>query len=228
LDVPVVAAFVIGLFSSLHCVGMCGGIIGALTYSLPPRVRARKLRLAGYLTAYSAGRISSYALAGGLFGIAGASLVAAFGKAGHEFLQAAATLLMSAIGLYIGGWFPRLAQIERMGVPLWRRLEPLGRRLLPVRSLWQALAYGTIWGWLPCGMVYSMLLWSSSRHGAIDGMLAMVAFGFGTLPAVVGVGMVAAWFGRLARQPLTRKAAGLCLIAAAWAMFFLADRSFVI
>lgn len=209
------AVFIVGLFSTLHCVSMCGGIIGALAYSLPPSVRNDRLRLIGHLAAYSVGRISSYAIAGGLLGMLGSSVLVLLGERGHSVLQAAATIWMCGIGLYIGGWFPRLARIERVGVPLWRHLGPIGRRLLPVRSLWQALAYGAIWGWLPCGMVYSMLLWSASAGEGLGGMVAMAAFGLGTLPGVIGAGMLTAWLGRLARRPLVRRIAGLLLIGMA-------------
>lgn len=228
MQFPIVAVFVVGLFSTLHCVSMCGGIIGALTYSLPQEVRGDRSRLIGYLTAYSVGRISSYVVAGGLFGALGGSVLVLLGEQGHKFIQAAATILMSGIGLYIAGWFPKFARIERIGVPLWRRLEPIGRRLLPVRSIWHALGYGAIWGWLPCGMVYSMLLWSASTGGGLDGMAAMAAFGLGTLPAVVGAGVLTAWLGQLTRRPLIRKAAGLLLIAMALGGFFVTNRSLLV
>ncbi len=215
------AAFIAGLFSTLHCVGMCGGIIGALAFSLPAEVRADRVRLLGFLCAYSTGRIGSYVLAGGLIGTLGASALRLLGDVGHNLLAALAALLMSAIGLYIAGWFPQLARIERLGQPLWRRLGPLGRRLLPVRSAWQALAYGAVWGWLPCGMVYGMVLWAASRADPFDAMAAMGAFGLGTLPAVVGAGILTAYLGRLSRLPQVRKAAGLSLIALALAPLLL-------
>ena len=53
---------------------------------------------------------------------------------------------MVLIGLHLAGWLPRLAQVERIGVPLWNRLEPFGRRLMPVNTPSRALAYGLIWG----------------------------------------------------------------------------------
>lgn len=223
-----VSAFIVGLFGSLHCVGMCGGIIGALSFSVPPQVRADRLRLLAYLSAYSTGRIGSYVVAGGLIGAVGASLLAALGNSGHALLQAAATLVMCGIGLHIAGLFPQLAQIERLGAPLWRRLQPLARHLLPVRSVWQALAYGAAWGWLPCGMVYSMLLWSLGQHDIVGGMASMAAFGVGTLPAVLGVGVVTLWLGQLARRQAVRRLAGLSLTAMALAMFLFTKQPFIV
>lgn len=207
------AAFVVGLFSTVHCVGMCGGIVGALSFSLPPQIRGRRLWLGSYLLAYNLGRIASYAVVGTALGAGlGAALA---GGVGHRVLQAAAALLLTGIGLYVAGWFPRFALIERIGVPLWRRIEPLGRRLLPVRSPATAFLYGMVWGSLPCGLVYSMLLWSlASAEGAATGLL-MLAFGAGTLPATLGTGMLTLKIGRLTRQGWVRKLAGATLLALA-------------
>lgn len=212
MQFPLLTAFIVGLFTTLHCVGMCGGIMGALTYSLPRETRESPLRLTLHLIAYNLGRIGSYALAGALLGGAGASVLNLLGDTGHHALQTAAALLMTAIGLYVAGWFPKFAQLERIGVPLWRRLEPRGRALLPVRSPARAMVFGAVWGWLPCGMVYSMLLWSLATESPAQGMLAMAAFGAGTLPAVMGIGILSAWLGRVNRMPLVRQAAGLTLI----------------
>ena len=205
--------FTIGLFSAVHCVGMCGGIIGALSMSLPARVRDSRWRLSLYLLAYSLGRISSYALAGALIGVAGQQLFDFISpQYGHRIMQGFAALLLVGIGLYLAGWFPRFAQLERIGVPLWRRLEPLGRRLLPVKSPFHALAFGLIWGWLPCGLVYSTLLWAAAAGTAGQGALYMMLFGLGTLPAVLGAGLLAGWLTRFARQPRVRQVLGGLLV----------------
>ncbi|HEY0634427.1 MAG TPA: sulfite exporter TauE/SafE family protein [Gammaproteobacteria bacterium] len=162
----------IGLFSTLHCLGMCGGIMGALTFSLPAEVRQDKSRLGQFLFAYNLGRISSYALAGALLGSLGGSLFALLSpRAGYLVLQVGAALMMTGVGLYLAGWFPRFARIERLGEPLWRRLEPFGRRLLPVRHPLRALLYGMIWGWLPCGLVYTALLLTVTSGDALAGAL---------------------------------------------------------
>lgn len=210
--------FTIGLFSAVHCVGMCGGIIGALSMSLPARVRDSRWRLTLYLLAYSLGRISSYALAGALIGVVGQQLFNFISpQYGHRIMQSFAALLLIGIGLYLAGWFPRFAQVERLGAPLWRRLEPLGRRLLPVKSPFQALAFGLIWGWLPCGLVYTTLLWTASAGTASQGAIYMILFGLGTLPAVFTAGLLAGWLTRLARQVRVRQAVGALLVVIALA-----------
>ncbi len=222
MELTLFSVFVVGLFSTLHCVGMCGGIIGALTFSLPPTVRADRLRLAGFVAAYNAGRLASYSLAGALAGGIGDRLLAWISPAhGRLALLLLATAFMVGIGLYLAGWFPRFAAIERIGSPLWRRLEPVGQRLLPVTSPWQALLFGAIWGWLPCGLVYSVLLWAITTGSAPGGALFMLAFGLGTLPGVMTTGILTGWMTRFSRTRGLRQGIGLLLIALALASLWL-------
>lgn len=218
MDYSFISAFLIGLFSAVHCLGMCSGIMGALTFSLPQEVRERWPLLSIYLLAYNLGRIASYTLAGALLGSLGGTFyeTLSLGYA-HLVLQLLAAGLLIGIGLYLAGWFPKFALIERLGIPLWRRLEPLGRRLLPVRSPLHALLYGTIWGWLPCGLVYTTLLWTLTAQGPEQGSLFMLAFGLGTLPAVLSAGFLTGWFTRLTRLPYLKQAVGLVIIAMALA-----------
>ncbi len=210
------AALTLGLFSSIHCLGMCGGIIGALTMSLAPEVRGRRNRVAVYVTMYNLGRVLSYGLIGLAAGLVGQGLSGSLQPAhGFSVLRILATVLVIGAGLYLAGWFPRFAAIERIGAPVWKRLEPLGRRLLPVRSLGQAFLFGTVWGWLPCGMVYSAVLLAIGQGRVLEGGLFMAAFGVGTLPSVAGAGTVAGIAGRLRRIPNVNRAMGLILIVLA-------------
>ena len=216
LELTLFSVFVVGLFSTLHCLGMCGGIIGALTFSLPPEVRADRRRLGGFVAAYNLGRLFSYSLAGALAGGVGERLLDWISpEYGRLVLLLLATAFMVSIGLYLAGWFPRFAAIERIGTPLWRRLEPIGQRLLPVTSPWQALLFGAVWGWLPCGLVYSVLLWAITTGGALNGALFMLAFGLGTLPAVMTTGILTGWMTRFSRTRGLRQSIGVLLIALA-------------
>ena len=217
-----ITALLIGLFSTVHCLGMCGGIVGALTFSLPTEVRGQPARLGTFLLAYNGGRLASYALAGAAIGLLGGGLYGALPAGGHLFLQALAATLMVGIGLYLAGWFPRFAAIERLGIPLWRRLEPLGRRLLPVRHPGLALLYGAVWGWLPCGLVYSALLLTVTAGGPAEGALFMAAFGIGTLPATLGAGILTRQIHGLTRDRRVRQVAGLLLVLLALAGFLFA------
>lgn len=192
---------------------MCGGIVGALCFGLEEEAKGRSLNLLPYLLAYNSGRIFSYALAGTLSAGALGALLELFGPDfGHRQLQWIAALLMVAIGLYIAGWLPGLTRLEDVGALLWKRLEPFGRRLLPVRTLAAALACGAIWGWLPCGLVYTMLLTAATQGGAVEGALYMMVFGLGTLPVLVGAGLLAGRLYMFSRRPYLRQAAGCCII----------------
>lgn len=213
MELSYAGAFLMGLFGALHCVGMCGSIIGVLTFSLPNSTREDPLRLVAYQGYYSLGRLLSYALAGALAGAFGSGLLFRLSpQEGHHVLLLAATLLMIAVGSYLAGWFPGLAQIEKLGRPLWKRLEPIGRRLLPVTSPSQALLYGLIWGWLPCGLVYSALFIAMSQGSYLRGSLFMLIFGLGTLPSVILTGIFAERLLALGRNPRLRLIAGLLLI----------------
>lgn len=213
MNTAYLAAFVIGLLSALHCIGMCGGILGALSFSLPAEVRAQPRHLVAFLLAINLGRIASYAAAGALFGWLGGALLASDARAWlYDALRVLAALVMVGIGLYIGGWFPRFAAVERLGEPLWRLLEPIGRRLLPVQTPLQAVLYGAIWGWLPCGLVYSMLIGSPAQAGAPGGALYMVLFGAGTLPILLTGGLLAGRLYRLGQDRRFQAVAGLLVI----------------
>ena len=223
---PFFVAFTLGLFSTLHCLGMCGGIIGALTLSLPPEVRASRLRLVSYVGAYNSGRIASYSLAGAVFGAFGQQLFQALSpRYGHLLLQGLAALVLVSIGLYLAGWLPRFARIETLGAPIWRRLEPLGRRLLPVQSPAHALVLGAVWGWLPCGLVYSALLLTTTTGGPLTGAMTMLAFGAGTVPGVMSAGVFTGWLTRVTRLPFVRQGVGLMLIGLAVVSFWLATNA---
>ncbi|MBK1720705.1 sulfite exporter TauE/SafE family protein [Thiocystis violacea] len=209
-------AFLVGLLSALHCIGMCGGIAGAIGYSLPRKVRDRPSRYVIYQLLFNLGRIGSYAAAGALFGWLGAGLMrhAALGWLEHLMRLLAATVLVG-IGLYIGGWLPGFAVIERIGIPLWRWLEPVRQHLLPVDSPGAALLIGVVWGWIPCGLVYSMLIGAPVQGGALGGALYMALFGLGSLPAMLATGLLAGRLNALGRDRRLQSVAGITLIGLA-------------
>ncbi|WP_137817281.1 sulfite exporter TauE/SafE family protein [Pseudomonas sp. 2FG] len=201
-----VSALILGLLGGGHCLGMCGGLMGALTLAIPPEQRRRRLRL---LLAYNLGRILSYASAGLLIGLAGwavASSPAALA------LRVVAALLLIAMGLYLAGWWSGLTRIEALGRGLWRHIQPFASRLLPISSLPRALLLGALWGWLPCGLVYSTLLWAASQGDALDSALLMLAFGLGTWPVLLATGMAAERLTAVLRKRRVRMAGGLLVI----------------
>lgn len=215
-DISLVGAFLVGLASTLHCIGMCGGIIGALTFGLPEPVRSHRRKILPYVSAYNLGRISSYTLFGALMGFVGAELFHNLSpQYGHAILSWLAAVIMIGIGLYLAGLLPWFVLIEKLGTPLWKKLEPLGKKLLPVRSPAHAFLFGMIWGWLPCGMVYSALAWAASSGDAWMGAKLMFAFGAGTLPATLAAGVFTGWMSKLARNRVLRVITGISIIAMA-------------
>ncbi|MDZ4020964.1 sulfite exporter TauE/SafE family protein [Pseudomonas sichuanensis] len=200
------SALVLGLLGGGHCLGMCGGLMGALTLAIPPQQRNRRLRL---LLAYNLGRILSYAAAGLLLGLAGVALASSPLALG---LRVVAALLLIAMGLYLAGWWSGLTRIEALGRGLWRHIQPLATRLLPVSSLPRALLLGALWGWLPCGLVYSTLLWAASQGDALHSGALMLAFGLGTWPVLLATGLAAERVGSVLRKRGVRMAGGVLVI----------------
>jgi len=222
-DLTFFIALSIGALSTLHCLGMCSGIIGALTVSLPSEIQNNRRKMLPFIVSYNFGRISSYVLAGAIIGSLSSSVFSMISpKIGHLILGTFAATVLLLIGLHLAGWFPKLIKIETIGRPVWRRLEPYGRRLLPVKSIKQAFFFGAIWGWLPCGLVYSTLLWSASGGSASESALLMLAFGLGTLPTTLFAGMLSGWLAKLSRSPNLRKVAGSIIMIVAFISLFFA------
>lgn len=208
------AAFLVGLLGGVHCLGMCGGIVSALTFSLPVAQRNHPASLLPLLLAYNSGRIGGYVLAGALAGGLGAAFLSLGGlDSFRHFLQVFAALFMMALGLYLAGIWAGVAKVENAGRILWRRIEPLGRRFMPVDSPAKALPLGFIWGWLPCGLVYSVLIWSLSAGSVAKGALLMLAFGLGTLPNLLLMGAAAARLAKFTRNQTVKQVAGLLVVA---------------
>ena len=195
--------------------------MGALSLSLPEQVRTRKSHLVIFVSLINIGRIVSYGIAGMLAGAFGVEMLKALGlENGHEILRYAGVVLMAAIGFYLAGWFPQLVVLERIGKPIWHRLEPLARKMMPINSPVRALLYGMAWGWLPCGLVYVVLLMTVTSGSALAGSLMMLAFGLGTLPTILSVGIMATWVRRFASSQTTRQVIGLIIIIMAIASLF--------
>jgi sulfite exporter TauE/SafE len=200
------SALILGLLGGGHCLGMCGGLMGALTLAIPAEHRAQRFRL---LLSYNLGRICSYTIAGLLLGLAGWAVAS---SPAAMLLRVIAALLLIAMGLYLAGWWSGLTRIEALGRGLWRYIQPLTRRFMPVTSLPRALVLGSLWGWLPCGLVYSTLLWAASQGDALDSAALMLAFGLGTLPVLLATGMAAERLTALLRKRGVRMAGGLLVV----------------
>lgn len=214
-------ALAVGLLGGVHCLTMCGGLVATLTLGLSSEVRRDPWRMLPYQLIYNLARLAGYTVAGALFGALGTLLTQLeILPAMQHLLQALAGVMMILLGLYLAGWSSALLKaIEHQGARLWHRLEPISRRFLPVRTLRQAAVIGFIWAWLPCGLVYSVLIMAMATAKALDGALVMLAFGLGTLPNLLGIALLAGAVARLAERAWIRRLAGLLVIGFGLAVF---------
>ncbi len=210
---PYASAFLVGLLGGVHCLGMCGSIIGTLNLGLDPQQRNQPFTLLSYQLAYNCGRLFSYSLAGALMGGLGLLLVQWLPvQMAQRTLLITAGVFMLLLGLYLSGWWLLLNRVERLGRHLWKHIEPWGRRLLPVRSRTQALLLGSLWGWLPCGLVYSMLINATATGGVLQGGLLMLAFALGTLPNLLLMGLLTGAAAHLLQAPKVKQLSGSIVI----------------
>ena len=180
------AAVLTGLLGGVHCAGMCGGIVTALVGQTTGNSRPWLMHLA-----YNAGRIASYALAGAVVGAIGSvGLLLDDWLPVQIFVYVAANLLLIALGAYLAGIRSPIPQLEQLGAGLWRRVQPHTRRFLPADSAPKALALGMLWGWLPCGLVYTVLFTALLSGNAVNGAILMLAFGLGTLPNLMAAALL--------------------------------------
>jgi sulfite exporter TauE/SafE len=209
LELSLAAALMVGLLGGGHCVGMCGGIVGAVTMSLPgakPRT--------GYLLAYNAGRIASYSFIGILAGAIGASsFFLDHVLPVEQVLYGLASLMLILLGLYLAGIWRGIVVLESAGGRIWRHVQPLSKKFLPVQTLPQAFMLGTLWGWLPCGLVYSVIVAALATGSPWRGGALMLAFGLGTLPALLAMGMMAVQLRAKLQNRMIRRVSGLLVLS---------------
>lgn len=213
------SAFMLGFFGSAHCLGMCGGLASALGLNTsPPATKlittnstpSKPSGLSFILLAYNVGRISSYCLAGLIVGSLGFWLSQQL--ATLDILRYLAASMLILMGLYLGQWFNGIIWTEKLGSKLWPFIQPLSKRFIPIKSLKDAFFVGIVWGWLPCGLVYSALIWASLEASSLSSALIMLAFGLGTLPSMLASGLFAQQLSGFIRQKLFRSTAGLLMI----------------
>ena len=211
-DSGFLAVFLIGLLGGVHCAGMCGGIVSALSLQMPGAA-GRSAPAWSIHLAYNFGRIASYAIAGALIGALGSlGLLLNNWLPVQLGLYVAANLMMVALGLYLTGLTQTLAFTERAGQWLWRRVQPATKRFIPVRGPVQAFPLCMLWGWLPCGLVYSVLAMALLTGRATRGAATLLAFGLGTLPHLMLAGLLLARFRSVIQGRALRLGAGLLVL----------------
>jgi len=200
------AALLAGFLGSAHCLGMCGGISGMIAVNAGVTALSTQVPLA---IAYNIGRITSYAVLGAIVGGLGqAAVMTVPAIAGPVKLVSGIIIVL--VGLQLVFDLRILAPLERSGALLWQRIAPLAQRLLPVTTMTRAYGLGLLWGWLPCGLVYSALLIATTTAHIGGGALTMAVFGLGTMPAMVMTGVGAFRLSQLLGN--ARRAAGVLLI----------------
>lgn len=196
-----------GFLGGVHCLGMCGGLAAALGLNLAQDRRFLLLLVANL------GRISIYTLIGALLGGVAAGLaLLPWANLLQQLLYLFSLVLLILLGCYLAGWLSWLTRLERMGQPLWRRLQPRLAGLLPVDSLYKAYLAGALWGWLPCGLVYTAATGALASGSAWKGAATLLAFGLGTLPNLLAMGVAASQLNRVRQQPWLRRLAGGLLV----------------
>ena len=220
------SALIIGLLGSGHCIAMCGGITTMLTSALPTsnKYQTRSIPVNGQnLVAkansktalvffYNLGRITSYSIIGAIVGFTGSIAAKNIGMplAGLRMFSAIFVILL---GLYLGQWLMWLNHIEALGKRLWQTISPLASKAIPVDSPIKALSLGIVWGWLPCGLVYSTLTWALASGDILTGASIMFFFGLGTLPALLTLSIGFTSIKNILVKPILRKTMALVLIS---------------
>lgn len=217
------SALLIGLWSTGHCLAMCGGLAVAAGQSNRRQLNASTRHRGVVLAGWQLGRVLSYSVMGLMVGAFGAFFLA---QAPVVLIRQTAfvmaNLMLIALGLHVAQVWSGITQLERFGQVVWRWIQPLAAATLvpqtpghpqPVPETLRAMRAGAIWGWLPCGLVYSMLITASVSGSAVNGALWMLAFGLGTMPALWMTSMASNRFTDQFRRSSVRKAAGLLIIA---------------
>jgi sulfite exporter TauE/SafE len=207
LAINLFAALSIGFLGSSHCLVMCGGIASALQLAMPQLSLVQQLKLQLML---SLGRLTTYAFLGALTGAFGATVLVKLGIS-LFWLKLLAGVLLLLMAFYVARLWFALTLLEKLGATVWRQVQPVAKSLLPLDKSTKALAYGLCWGFLPCGLVYSSLGWSLASASAWQGALFMLAFGVGTLPAMLAVGRFARQLSQFKNNKLVRASAALLL-----------------
>jgi len=220
------SAFLIGLLGSGHCLAMCGGITtmltsvidkpqkqsqhGDISVSLEQKPSSNTASLL-LVVFYHIGRLASYSIIGAIVAFSGAMAAKNIGFPVNGLRLIAATFLIF-LGLYLGQWLMWLNRIEALGKHIWQYISPLTKHVIPVNSKRKALGLGALWGWLPCGLVYSMLTWSMASADIMTGALTMLFFGLGTLPALLALSFSVNSIKNLLVKPAFKKTMAIMLL----------------
>ena len=209
-----VAGVLLGMSSSLHCFGMCSGIAASLHFAaeFDPERPTRSVLATTLLI--NGGRMSGYMVAGAIVGgAAGSSVFGAFDHAtAHGILRWAAAVALGWIGLSMLDVVPLPAGLYRVASHVSRFMDAASRATRLPKTAGLVLS-GTVWGFLPCAMVYAALFYAMFSGSWLGGTVVMSGFGLGTLPVMIGTGLGLPLLRRRATSTSLRTAVGLAILA---------------
>lgn len=216
MELSFIAMFIAGFLAGGHCLMMCGGIAHLIGFSAGKNNRYISL---SRIVFYNFGRIFSYTLLGALLGLVG-EFFSDFGKSVFpsnaqsfaQIMHIVAAVFLIAMGLYIAGFTKIFTPLERLGLPIWKLVEPLAQKFLPPKNFWQCYMLGILWGFLPCGIVYAALIKAFSSTSIINGALLMLCFGVGTFPNLVLISWGSAFIAKVRSYKWVNWLSGLILI----------------
>lgn len=185
---------------------MCGGLVMAAGFNSQRPI---------LVLIYNLGRITTYSILGLILGFASSWLP----SSALPILTWLSASLLVLTALYLIGLGQWITRIEAIGVPIWKNIQPYTRHLLPVRSAKAALTLGLLWGFLPCGLIYTALAFSASQGSPFQSSMSMLAFGLGTLPIMMATG----WLAGILRPLLQNRR-----VKAVFAMLLIVTAGFIV
>lgn len=218
LSMLIGSAFLMGILGSGHCAGMCGGIAALAGYATNTSRAGSQFSC---ILCFNLGRLFSYTSFAVCISLAIRSFeqLTGFNQIGTAFEILAASLLCIT-GIHLTGWFKSLHFIERQGQRFWKKVMPIAQKLLPIKSYYHAFLLGILWGWLPCGLLYSALSFSALSPSPIYAGLTMFSFGLGTLPSMLTAGYFSSKLTQWIKNQRVRTSLGLgFLCMGGWSTF---------
>jgi len=184
----IIIFFSIGLFGSTHCIGMCGGILSALSIAISNKQSNNKKNK--YCILYNIGRISMYVIIFIILSIISNLLDKATSEITIKILRIISGFLLVIIGLYLSNFWSGIIYLEKVGLFFWNSISILIKFIVPVNSYIKAYILGLIWGLIPCGLVYTTILLALVNTNFNFSLVLIIFFGIGTLPAMMMTGII--------------------------------------
>lgn len=180
-------AFIIGLVGNIHCLGMCSGIILLLSLNLSENKKNEKLL---YQIYYNTGRIIGYLIINVIAFTLGIIIIKTLGIENTKFLKLISGITLILISTYLISSINLIKKFEQFGSKIWIQIKKITKIIIPVKNPIQAIILGILWANIPCGLVYSTLIWSISSGSIVKSLTLMILFGLGTLPSMLGLGFI--------------------------------------